>query len=49
MQEAIIVIIALAVGFASGWGVCTWRSRVLDRLVRELPLLGVVLPPEKEK
>lgn len=49
MEEVIVVITATAVGFASGWGICTWRNRVLDRLAKQAPLFGVVFPPEKEK
>lgn len=49
MQEVIVIIIAVTIGFSSGWGICIWRNRVLDRLAKQAPLLGVVFPPEKEK
>jgi hypothetical protein len=49
MEIFILVSLSVAVGAVTGIGLCTWRADVRNRRLREMPLLGVVLPPERNK
>jgi hypothetical protein len=49
MEIFIVVSLSVAVGIVTGVGLSVWRADVRDRRLREMPLLGVVLPPEKGK
>jgi hypothetical protein len=49
MEIFIVVSLSVAVGIVTGVGLSVWRADVRDRRLREMPLLGVVLPPKKEE
>jgi len=49
MEIFILVSLSVAIGIVTGIGFCVWRTDVRDRRLREMPLLGVVLPPEEGK
>jgi len=49
MEIIILVSLSVAVGIVTGMGFCTWRAYARDARLRQMPLLGFVLPPKKDK
>ena len=43
------IIIAVVVTAIVSVALCKWRERVHYRRMQQLPVLGVVLPPERKK
>ena len=49
MEIIIVVLLSVGVGVVAGMGIATWRTHARDLRLRDIPLLGVVFPPEKTK